>query len=139
MRRVLDEREVVQHPDGLRHEVRAPAERVDEPAKVLGLEGRCHGVDREVAAVEILADRCMLDSGQGARRVVELRACRDDVHALVVAVDHDGRPELLVLTRAPAQLARDLAGEPDRVALDRDVDVEALLFDEDVPDGAADE
>jgi hypothetical protein len=44
-----------------------------------------------------------------------------------------------VRTDASAEGAADQPGERDRIALDGDVDVEALLAEQDVPDGAADE
>ena len=81
----------------------------------------------------------MLDRRQRGRRVVELRAGGHDVHALTVAVEDDGGAELLVLARATVELARDPPRKCDRIALDGDVDVEALLAEEDVPHGAADE
>ena len=58
--RVVDEGEVVQHPDDTGLEVAEAAEEVHEPAEVLTLEGDGHCVDREVAAVEILADGGLL-------------------------------------------------------------------------------
>ena len=56
-----------------------------------------------------------------------------------VAVDDDRRAELLVRDDPAAELPRQCPPERDPVALDGDVEVEARLAHEDVPDGAAHE
>ena len=137
--RVVDERQVVQDADRLRLEVAPAAEGVDEPAEVGALERGRHRVDREVPAEEVLADRGVLDRRQRGRRVVELGARRDHVDALAVAVEHDRRAELLVRAHAAAERVGEGLRQRDRVALDRDVHVEAALAEQDVPDRAADE
>ena len=62
-RRVVDEREVVEHADdaGARGRRRPPKGSTRSP-EVLALERDGHRVDREVAAEEILADRRLLDA-----------------------------------------------------------------------------
>ena len=77
--------------------------------------------------------------GSAAGAVVELGAGGDDVDALPVAVEHDGGAELLVRAHAAAELLRDRPRQRDCVALDGDVHVEAVLAEQDVPDGPADE
>ena len=138
-RRVVDEREVVEDAQDACLEIGATAVRIDEAAEVVGAERRGHRVDREVAPEEVLAQARALDGRQRARRVVELRPRRDDVDALAVAVRHDRRPEPPMRRRASAEGLRERVRERDRVALDGDVDVEALLAEEDVADRAADE
>ena len=133
-RRVVDEREVVEDAKHAGLEIRATAVRVDQSPEVVGAERCGHGVDREVAPEEVLAQPRALDRGQRARRVVELGARRDDVDALAVAVRDDRRAEPLVRRRAAAERSRERVGERDRVALDGDVDVEALLAEQEVAD-----
>jgi hypothetical protein len=78
-------------------------------------------------------------SRQRGGRLVELGACGDDVHALILAVEHDGGAELVVDVHAAGERAGELAREGDAVPLHGDVDVEAALAEEDVADGAADQ
>ena len=104
-RRIVDEREVVEHAEHAGFEVGATAVRVDEASEVIGAEGCRHGVDREVAPEEILAEPGALHRRQRARRVVELGAGRDDVDALAVRVRHDRGAEPLVRCRPPAERA----------------------------------
>ena len=138
-RRVVDEREVVEDAQHACVEIRPATVRIDEPAEVVDTEGGRHGVDREVAPEEVLAQTRALDHGQRSRRVVELGARRDDVDPLAVPVRHDRRAEPLVGRCAPAERSCERVGERDRISLDGDVDVEALLAEEDVADRAADE
>ena len=107
--------------------------------KSCAAERRGHGVDREVPAVEVLAEPRALDGRQRARSVVELGPGGDDVDPLALAVRDDRSPELVMWRRATAEDPRERVREGDRVALHRDVDVEALLAEQDVPDRAADE
>ena len=72
-------------------------------------------------------------------RTVGLAAGGDEVEALVLAVEDDRGPELLVGADASVELSRPRRGRGDRVALDDDVDVEVRLAEQDVADGAADE
>ena len=137
--RVVDEREVVEDADRLRLQVAPPAERVDQPPEVLALQGHGHRVDREVAAEEVLADRRVLDARERGRRVVELRPRRDDVDSLVLAVEDDRGAELPVRPHPPVERIGEAPRELDRVALDRDVDVEVRLAEQDVPHRPADE
>ena len=81
----------------------------------------------------------MLDARQRRRRVVELGARRDDVDALALAVDDHRGAELRVCPHAAAERSADETGQGDRVALDGDVHVEALLAEEDVANRPADE
>ena len=74
----------------------------------------------------------MLDRGQRRRRVVELAASRDDVDARTVAVENNRGSELLVRADATLEQSRQLSRQPDRVALDGDVDVEPLRPEQDV-------
>src|SRR5205814_215337 len=137
--RVVDEREVVEYADPARVEVHPTPEGIDEPAVVLALQRHGHRVDREVAAKEVLADRRVLDRRQRGRGVVELGAGGHDVDTLAVPVDDDRGAELLVRTYAAAQRVGERLCERNRVALDRDIDVEAALSEEDVPHSPADE
>ena len=138
-RRVVDEREVVQDADHAGVEVGPAAERVDEPPEVVALERDRHRVDREVAPEEVLADRRVLDGRERRRRVVELGPRRHDVDAAAVAVEHDRCAELRVRPHAAVERFCERLRELDGVALDGDVDVEALLAEKDVADRPADE
>ena len=129
----------MQHADPAGDEVAPAAERIEQPAEVVAPKGGSHGVDREVAAVQVVPDGRVLDGRQRRRRVVELGAGGDDVDALPVAVEHDGGAELLVGAYASVELLRDPPRQRDCVALDRDVDVEAVLAEQDVADRAPDE
>ncbi len=101
---------------------------------------RCgHRVDREVAAKEVLAKPGSFHRGKRTRRVVELRARGHDVDPLAVAVGDDRGPELLMRRCAAVQHLREGVGERDRIALHGDVDVEALLAEQDVANRASDE
>ena len=71
-RRVVDEREVVEDAQHVRVQVAPAVEGVDQTAEVVRGERRGHCVDREVPAVEILADRRALDGRQRPGGVVEL-------------------------------------------------------------------
>ena len=81
----------------------------------------------------------MLDGRERRRRVVELGAGGDDVDAAGLGVEHDGRAEFLVRPHATVERLRESRRQLDRVALDGDVDVEALLREQDVAHGAPDE
>ena len=120
-------------------EVLAAAERVDEPAEVLALQGDRHGVDREVAAVQVLVDRPRLDRGEHRRGVVRLAARGHDVDALVVAVEHDCGSEVPMRPGTAFQLPCERMRQGDRIALDDDVHVEVRLAEQDVAHRAADE
>ena len=138
-RGVVDERQVVEDAEQARLEVGPPAEGVDQPPEVGGLQRRRHRIDREVAAEEVLAQAGALDRRQRRGRVVELGARRHDVDARIVPVRHDCGAEPLVRRGAAVERVGERPRELDRVALDRDVDVEALLAEQDVPHRAADE
>src|SRR5919106_2681172 len=131
-RRVVDEREVVEDAEDARLQVGTSAEGIGEPPEVRLLERHGHRVDREVPPEEILAQPGPLDRRERARRVVELGARRDDVDAAAASILDDRRSELRVRRDAPSQRLRERARELDRVSLDRDVDVEALLAEQDV-------
>ena len=111
---------------------------VHEAAEVVALQGRGHRVDREVPAVEVLADRRLLHRRQGSRAVVELgpRGRHVDAAALV---DDDRSPEAVVGTTRPPRAPASASPERDAVALDGDVNVEARLVHEHVANGSADE
>ena len=138
-RRVVDEREVVEDAQHACVEIRPAAVRVDESAEVVDTEGGRHGVDREVASEQVLAQAGALDHGQRSRSVVELGARRDDVDPLSVPERHDRRAEPLVGRCATAEHSCERVGERDRISVHGDVDVEALLAEEEVADRAADE
>ena len=137
--RVVDEGEVVEHADRARLEVSATAEGIDESAEVLALKRSGHRVDREVTAAQVFVDRRMLHGRERRRRVVELGARRDEVDVLAVAVADDRSAELLVRRDSAVELGGQASREGDRVALHRDVDVEAGLAEQDVPHRAADQ
>ena len=138
-RRIVDERAVVQHADSPRLEVDAAFERVEELPSIVAFQGDGHRVDREVAPEEVISQRSVLDARQRSRRMVGLGARGRDVHPLVGAVENDGGAEFRVRLHAPVEGFGEGPGERDRIALDRDVDVEARLAEQDVPNGAADE
>ena len=138
-RRVVDEREVVEHAEHASVEIGTATVRIGEPAEVVGPQRRGHGVDGEVASEQVLAERRTLDGRKRPGCVVELGARRHDVDPLVVAVLHDRRPEPLVRRRAAFESLRERVRKGDRVSLDGDVHVEALLAEEDVANRAADE
>ena len=104
--RVVDEGEVVEDPQDAGLQVAKAAEEVDQAPEVLALERDREGVDREVAPVEVLPDRGLLDRGQGARVVVELGAGGGDVDPAPV-VDDDRRAELVVRDDAAAERLRE--------------------------------
>ncbi len=139
LRRVVDEREVVEHPEDPRRQVLAATERVDEAPEVGGLERHRHGVDREVAAKEIFPQAGALDGRESAWRVVELGSGRHDVDATTVPVLDDRRAELLVRRDASVQCGCKCARERDRIAFHGDVDIEVVLSQKDVPNGPTDE
>jgi hypothetical protein len=138
--RVLDEAQVVEHADRLLAQVAKAAEEVVRGAEVFGLERRRHRVDREVSARKIVSQGRALDLGKGAGSPVELGARRGHVDAhLAAAVSSfdDRRLELLVRMGADTELARQVARERERVPLDHDVEIEALLAEQHVSDSAA--
>ena len=141
-RGVLDEAEVVEHDDAAGQEVLPSAEVVEEVAEGLGLERHRHGVDGEVAPGEVAADAGVLHLGQRARVGVRLGPGGGDVDAQPVRPvvgDDDRGAELLVRAHVPLEPGRQLGREGDAVALDRQVDVEPGLAQQQVADGAADE
>ena len=77
--------------------------------------------------------------GQRRRRRVRLTAGGDDVDVLPSPYMDDRGTELAVRPAAAAELRGQRPRELDRVALDRDVDVEVRPAEQDVADGAADE
>jgi hypothetical protein len=137
-RGVLDEGQVVQHPHDAAAEVALAAVGVEQQTE-LGWEQRHgHGVDGEVPAVQVLADRGVLDRGQGGRVLVVLGAGAGHVDAQVAGQHHRG-VELLVRVHAAVQRSRKALGEGDAVALVGEIDVEAGLLKEQVAHGAAHE
>ena len=137
--RVVEKRSVVEHPNTSGFEIRPAFERIDEPAPVVSGQRRGHRVDREVPPEEVVFDRTRRDGRERARGLVRLRARGYDVDPLVLAVEDDGGAELVVRPHAPAECFRERCREGDRVAFDGDVDVEARLSEQDVPNRAADE
>jgi len=129
----------VENADPLRLEVAAAVEGVDEAPEIGAFQRSSHRVDREVPAEEIFADRGVFDCGQRCWSVVELGAGRDDVDAPAVAVEHDRSAELLVRPHPAVERVGERLSERDRVALDRDVDVEAALAEQDVAHRSTDE
>ena len=119
--------------------VHSASERIEEPAERGGLQRHGHGVDREIATEEILAQPGAFDGRERPRRVVELGARRDHVDSVALPVEDDRRAELPVRRDAASERCGERARELDRIAFDRDVDVEPLLAEKDVADGAADE
>ena len=122
-----------------RGEVGAASEGIDEPSEVGRLQGDRHRVDREITPEEVVAQPGSLDRGQRSGRVVELGAGRDDVDALAVAVADDRGPELSMRRDSTPERGRERVRELDGIAFDRDVDVEALLLEENVANRPADE
>ena len=66
---VVDERQVMKHPDRPGLQIAPPAEGIDQPSPILSLQRDGHRIDREVAAEEILSDRRVLDRHRHARAI----------------------------------------------------------------------
>src|SRR5690606_41219211 len=60
-------------------EVGQPAERVDQLAEALGVEGDGEGVDGEVAPAEVVLERAVLDDGLAGVGPVALAARADEL------------------------------------------------------------
>ncbi len=79
-RRVLHEAQVVQDADVTPLQVAQAPEEVEQLPEALPAQGDGHGVDGEIAAVEVLPDRGDLHRGQGRRIFVELGARGGHIH-----------------------------------------------------------
>ena len=135
---ILDEGQVVQHPHDAAAEVALAAVGVEQQAELGRQQRHGHRVDGEVATVQVLADRGVLDRGQGCRVLVVLGARAGHVDAQVAGQHHRG-VELLVRVHAAVQRRGKALGEGDAVALEGEVDVEAGLLQQQVANGAAHE
>ncbi len=129
----------MEHAEPPGREVTLAGERIDDEPEVVCGEGHGHGVDREVPPVEVVVERSVLDGRQGARRVVRLSPRCGNVDSLAVSVEDDRCAETVVDADAPLEPHGQCLRPPDGIAFDRDVDVEALLAEQDVSHGAADE
>ena len=89
--------------------------------------------------MQIVRELGVLDRRKGSGSVVGLPAGGDDVDPLAVRVGHDRRPELRMRRHATAESVGEHVCERDRVTLDREVDVGALLAQQDVSNRSADD
>ena len=135
--RILHEGEAVQDAYDAGAEVALAAVGIEQLPELGRRQCDGHGVDREVAPQQVLADRRMLDGRQRSRVLVVLGAGARHVNALV-ARDDDRRAERAMCMHPPSQPLGQRVGEPDPVALNRQVDVEGRLTQQQIADGAAD-
>ncbi len=98
------------------------------------VEWHRHRIDGEVTAGEVVGEVAVAHLRQRARGGIGLRPGAGEVHGEAVQAYGRGA-EALVDNGVVGQAARDL----DRVALDDDVHVDALLAAQQVTDGAADQ
>jgi hypothetical protein len=134
-RRVVAERVVVQHAERPGVEVLAGARSEDQLAV-----GEMQGdrVDREVAALQVLAQRrAELDVRQRARPLVALPAGAGDVEDRVRRLNRHGA-EAIVHDRPPAQRLRHAPGDRHGIALDDEVELLRRAAQQHVAHGAAD-
>ena len=119
-------------------EVGEAAGGVEDFAGFGAAEAESEGVDGEVAAEEVVADRRRGDGGKSAGAGVRLGAGGDEVEVKTGDAD-GGCEEGWVSDGATACRLGKLAGESHCVAFDRDVGVERGAFEEEVAERAADE
>ena len=133
---ILDEGQVVQHPHDAAAKVALAAVGVEQQAELGRQQRHRHRVDGEVAAMQVLADRRVLDRGQGGRVLVVLGASAGHIDPQGAGNHHRG-VELLVGVHAAVQRRRKALGEGDAVTLVGEVDVEAGLLQQQVAHSAA--
>ncbi len=132
----------MQHPEAAAEHVLPAAEGIEQ-AEGAGGELHRHRVHAEVPPRKVVEDRPGPDRRQGARRRVPLGAGRHEVEAARAQSLDRRRPERGVDGEGPAERARDLTRDADRVALDDDVQVTSLrprrprAVDQRVPDDPA--
>ena len=86
---------------------------------MIAVQTDSHGIDGEVAAVEVLADERGGHLRQGGRGAVELGARRGDVHPVAVGQGHDRGQERCVRVRPAAErCGQHLGGFATTTALD---------------------
>ena len=127
----------MQHLDAPLLEVVLAVEVVDQGGEPLRVEVHGHGVDGEVAAVQVELDRAVLHGRQGRRVLVVLEPGSGHVDPGVVGEDHRGGAELLVGVHRAVALFGQEFGEADAVALDDHVDVGVRHVQEQVADETA--
>ena len=129
---IVEERPVVQHAQAPRLEVLA---RPRQPDQLAVREVQGDRVDAEVAPLQVLADRrAELDLGEQAPAAVALAAGAREVEDRAIGKLDRGRPEPLVLDDTTAGAAC----HGHRVALDHEVELVWLAFQQQVAHGAAD-
>ncbi len=138
-RRVVFERALVEHTDRPGHQIALTVEGVDESTEVGRIQGCGDRVDREVAAGEIRVEAGEFDDRQRGRSGIRLAAGGDNVDLPAVAVADDCRSERTMGDDRALEGRGQTSSELDPVALDGDVDVEALLAEQDVAHRSADE
>ena len=138
-RRVLDKAQRVQDADHAVAQVLFAAKKVEQLAPVLAIQADGQGIDRKVAAVQILLDRRTLDLGQ--RRGVQVKLCAggDKVQRLAVLQDPLGGAKTVVRAHPSPSLGGQLPRQVDGVALDHQVRVVIGASEQQVADKAADD
>ena len=135
--RVLDEAQVVKHPDRSVLDVPSSAEKIQQLAEVIRIEAHGQGVHGEIPAIHIQLDGTEFDGGQGRRAFVVFRASGGDVHLESVGKDKNGRLELFVGAVPASSKPRIIPREFDAVAFHDDVHIEVVPPEEHVPDETA--
>ena len=137
-RRILDERQGVENPDGLSPMSRwAPKKSITSP-NPSGESRTARVLMTRSAAVHVLLEGAVLHRGERRRLEVIFDPRGGDVDLEPVPEDHHGGAELVVRPDAGPLLLRERLGEPDAVPLDHDVHVEVVDPHHEVPDEPAD-
>ena len=96
---------------------------VEQQAPRGGVQGDGDGVQRKVAAPQVLHDGGPADLGPGARAVIHVVARRGDAAIHVAGKDHLDVAESLVFPENPRPALLQLPGDPKGVALEDEVQV----------------
>jgi hypothetical protein len=134
--RIVGETAVVKHADEARFDVLHAMRRIVHRT-VQKIER--DGVDREIAAHQIVFEPSRRDRGQCAGFAVTLLARGREVDLRKVHGGHFVGQELGKRAHAPVETLRQRASERGRVLFEREVDIDRRAFEKDVADRTADE
>jgi len=135
----------VQHADAARLQVAQAPVIVEQLAVAAAIQADGHGVDGEIAPVEILLDRGAFDLRQLGRALVELGARGDKVergrHAggRVLVEDDLGGAEARMAAHPRAERAGEFLGHADGVPLDDEIQIQRRRAEQEVAHEPADD
>ena len=134
---IFHETQVVEQADAALFDIPLGPEEIQQGPELLGVELQRQGVDGEVPAIEVHLDGAVFHDGQRPRSLVIFGPGGGHVDFEAVGEnDHRGF-EFLEFPGPGPEPRRKLPGEDNGVPFNDDVDVQVLMFEQQVPDKPA--